>query len=172
MCVKECVVYPVVIVVIVCCSDVLAVTVDEHGVADFSDEEASKTFISACCKGITNVNTTTMKHLNVLQGLGIPYNEFKELPDLTVVSDTLDKLGFYNNPSLSRAGNVELAVLKRLRQINIRFTNLTVLTTTCPQDSEQEYRVLSGTLDLCDCQHIWLKVSYDENNQNIYTRVS
>ena len=158
------VVYPVIFVLLVCCSVALAVTVKE-GLADFSDEEASETYIDAKKKGITAVNKTTMTHLKDLQKLYLSVNEFKEFPDLTVVSDTLERLGMAYNPSLSRAGNVQLAVLKRLWLISIHNTNLTFLTSTCPEDSEQEYVAWSDSLDLCDCQHVWLKVSCDENKE-------
>ena len=158
--------YPVIIVLLIFCSVVLAVTVKE-GVADFSDVDASKTWIATSQMGITGVNKTTLTHLNDLQELYLIYNEFKEFPDLSVVSDTLGALYIYRNPSLSSAGNVELAVLKRLWRLYLRFTNLTILTSTCPEDSEREYWVQSNTLDLCDCQHVWLKVSFDENNKNI-----
>ena len=166
MCFTQNVFYPVIIALLLCCSVVLAVTVKD-GLAEFSDEDASKTSIDAKWMGITAVNETTMTHLNHLQVLYLNYNEFKEFPDLSVVSDTLELLTMYNNPSLSRAGNVHLAVLKRLWLIDIANTNVTILTSTCPEDSEREYRVQSNTLDLCDCQHVWLKVSYDENNKNI-----
>ena len=158
--------YPVIIVILIFCSVVLAVTVKE-GLAEFSDEDASETFIGANNKGITALNKTTMEHFTGLQQLYLGVNEFKEFPDLTVVSDTLEQLYLYGTHSLSKAGNVHLAVLKRLWLISIHNTNLTFLTSTCPEDSEQEYVAWSDSLDLCDCQHVWLKVSYDENNKNI-----
>ena len=138
---------------------VVSVKVNEQGVVDFSDEHASSTIIYANMKGIKSVNTQSMSHLSGLQDLVLSYNDFQEIPDLTIVSATLQRLYINNNPSLSTAGNVELAVLKRLWFMYIIFTNLTLLTSTCPEDSLQEYTVEASTLDLCDCQHVWLKVS-------------
>ena len=149
--------YPV-IVMAVFCSLVLGVTF-ENSLADFSDEDEGVEQLFADSMGIKAVNTTSLEHLTALSHLYLQYNELTEFPDLTPVADTLKRLGLRNNYALTIADNVRLAVLKKFHQIDIRFTQLSVLTSTCPEDSEQQYWIFSDSLNLCDCQHVWLKVN-------------
>ena len=83
----------------------------------------------------------------------------REFPDVSAVADTLTKFLLFGNLLLGNPGNLELAILKHLWMINVDDTNVTILTTTCPEDSERMYGVRGNKLDLCDCRNIWIKVS-------------
>ena len=151
-------VFPPLIAVTMFCSIAVSVLVTEEGVADFSDEDQHTQAIDSRGMSISAVNTTSLRHLTGLTKIQIGSNDLTEFPDFSPVASTLEYLGISKNPSLSRAGNVELAVLRRLSRITVRKTSLTLLTSTCPDDSRREYEIDADSLDLCDCQHVWIKV--------------
>ena len=141
-------------------SSVLSVIVDENGLADFSDEDEDAEQINEESKGIRAVKTTSLEHFTALRDFQLPNNQLTEFPDLTPISNTLKWLRLRSNNFLTTAHNVRLAVLNRLERIDIKFTHLSLLTSTCPIDSTKQYWFVADTLDLCDCQHVWLKVSF------------
>ena len=153
------VLYPLVLVTVAWVAAVLSLQVNENGIADFSDEDESQTAIFANFKGITAFNTTSLAHLTALEVLSLSGNQLKQIPVLAPVANSLKVLFLDNNPSLEKARNEDLAVLKRLKTIDVTGTGITVLTSTCPGDSEEHVlQTNADGLDLCDCQHAWLKV--------------
>ena len=141
-------------------SNVLCIQVNENGLADFSDEDEAIETIDVIGMGIKAVNTSSMKHFTNVHTLLIGINELTAFPDLNPISNTLETLKIRINKEMTGAGNVELAVLKQLRIFEFSSTGLTMLTSTCPDDRQREYKIgANDDLYLCNCQMVWLKVS-------------
>ena len=159
MLVSQCLPYPVIVASFLWLA-VSCVQIDNEGLADFSDEHKDAEIIQYNDTGITSINTTSLNHLAALRQFNIPHNDLKAFPDFTAVADSLEALSFQFNPFLSNPGNLELAVLRHLKGMLLYGTNIKLLTSTCPEDSDVGYFINGDKLDLCDCQHAWLKVSY------------
>ena len=131
-----------------------------NGLADFSDEKSTARELKFESRNISAIDTQSMDHFTSLSILYLTKNHLTEFPDLSPVANTLWRLRVRANPSISTAGNVELAVLKKIRYLDIKETNITLLTSTCPESTSDVYslRVDLDRLDLCNCQMIWMKV--------------
>ena len=153
----------IILYMILLSTSVVCFTVN-NGMADFSDESNTKTTVAAYNSNIKTVNTSSFEHLTQLTVLSFWINDLVEIPDLSPIGDTLQKLHFDDNPALSSTGNINLAVLYQLLFLNIRNTNLSVVTTTCPRNRIQKYtvRAANSPLNICHCHMTWLKVSNND----------
>ena len=148
-------------------TNVHCVTVN-NGVADFSDEPANQTDIVANFKFIKTVNASTLKHLTQVKEFDLWANKLMEFPDFSPMGNTLQKLRISYNYDLNMAANHKLAMLRQLRFLDIRHTGLSLITTTCPETSSQEFFFYASDTPLyvCDCRMVWLKVSNEQQEHS------
>ena len=108
------------------------------------------------CRKIKNINMESFRGMKISE-----FNAYESsiisFPNFKHVADTLKEIRLSKIPTLNYSGNVELAILKKVKYLNILDTNIKLLTSTCPENNDT-IRIDANTLDLCSCQMIWLKV--------------
>ena len=115
--------------------------------------------IAIAKNNISSFNPAVFSDVPDMYSINAQENAFTSIPDFGNLNSSLITLRLDSTPTLTHAGVAEMAALTQLTFLNISYTGLTLLPSSCPVKPDKLGLLATGTpLQMCDCQMAWLKV--------------